>query len=115
MTYTGLIYLPLEISCNFNALRDKIELYLNTSNRVSWEERNARQIALYKEFCNLNFKEIVIPIEFSHCTNRLCKDIEHKRTKDKLYRNIIGILSDAARHSYVELSSKKTKTCRRMK
>ncbi|KAJ8704256.1 hypothetical protein PYW08_012980 [Mythimna loreyi] len=94
-------HFPLEVQCNMmKAIPKSTASQGFQLNKVSWGERNLRQIELYTEECNSKLKQIDFPSKLRHCCDNMCNNQEHKLVIDDLYNNIIVSLREAAESSY---------------
>lgn len=60
---------------------------------------------LFGELINSKLRLIDYPQEFGLCSNTHCNNIAHRLTLDKMYANIVSILSNAAVQSQVDTRS----------
>ncbi|KAL0860042.1 hypothetical protein ABMA27_010357 [Loxostege sticticalis] len=74
--------------------------YVWCGNEVIWGERDLNQIEKYHTECNSKLREIDFPVEFSECCDGMCNNSHHRTLLDKMYDNIICIISNAAASSY---------------
>lgn len=66
------------------------------SNTITWRLRSLEKIEKYFEICNSQLKCVDFPCEFRNCADKMCNDVDHRKFMDKLYENIITILSYAS-------------------
>ncbi|PZC70440.1 hypothetical protein B5X24_HaOG216254, partial [Helicoverpa armigera] len=69
----------------------------NTEERAI--KRNKTEINIYHKLCSDKLREIDFPQEFVGCGHGSCSLDEHKSVLDKLYKNIVDVLCEAAKES----------------
>lgn len=101
---------PLIMQCNLGNIRPIVyktnKLYYN---KIRWNDRKPEQIKTYTKLCNDKLKLIDFPMELCTCSDYVCNMFDHRRTIDKMYNDIIDVLSEAASasHSQERMSSRK--------
>lgn len=94
-------HFPLVIYCDLDNIKAKLPLNnIEQCNKVRWGERKTEQIALYNQLCNEQLKLIDFPSKLSGCCDFSCDDVEHTVIIDKMYDEIVDILTRAAEDSY---------------
>lgn len=90
-------HFPLMLQCNLKLLTPRLNRLIGVSNQnVIWGQRGSEQISRYKEECNSLLKCIDFPIELTHCADKYCSEISHRKVLDTLYKNIVSALCVAA-------------------
>ncbi|CAK1594992.1 unnamed protein product [Parnassius mnemosyne] len=94
-------HFPLEIQCDLSMVRPKFELLNRVSiNKVVWGQRDEGQIATYHDLCVKKLREINTFNEYIPCCDRLCYNLDHRKSIDTMYNKIVTSLSEAAVSSY---------------
>lgn len=92
-------HFPLKCECDITVIREKICVNKSSVNTVYWGERNIDEINEYTSLCNSELKNLDFPETFLMCADKYCNKNSHKVVLDNMYRNIVGILSEAAKRS----------------
>ncbi|XP_050561669.1 uncharacterized protein LOC126912652 [Spodoptera frugiperda] len=92
---------PLMIECDVKIVKPKVSISSNTFNCVKWGLRDSSQIQDYTKYCNLGLKQIDFPSELCSCADVTCSDQNHKMIINKMYIDIINILTEAAKRSCI--------------
>lgn len=94
-------HFPLVMQCNLDCIKPKI---FDTSrneqcNKIQWGERKQEQIDVYSKLCNDSLKLIDFPYELCNCSDYVCNNLDHRCIIDKMYDDIVNVLSQAASDS----------------
>lgn len=89
-------HFPLEITCNFNVLVPKYVKTNKMPNKVIWGTRTPEQIQHYSQLCHRALRDIDFPSEFIECSDKICKNEQHKLLIDSMYKQIVTVLQEAA-------------------
>lgn len=92
-------HFPLEIICDLIVIKQKITLPSTPHNKAVWGERDASQIEKYTALCDSKLRHIDFPQEFEYCCDGMCNNNEHCEMINKMYFNIVEVLSEAASSS----------------
>ncbi|XP_045539177.1 uncharacterized protein LOC123722186 [Papilio machaon] len=90
-------HFPIVAECRLNVLTPKLVNQNIVHNEILWGERSNEQIDLYYAECNEKLKSIDISLELKMCVNCFSNRCSCKTTIDKLYDDIVNVLSDAAK------------------
>ncbi|CAK1598235.1 unnamed protein product [Parnassius mnemosyne] len=96
---------PLIIECDLYKLNQKvvIDVPIGESNKcIKWGDRQLEQINKYHKLCHSKLKNIEFPLELDQCCDYSCSNKSHYLILDKLYREIVSILSESASQTYVK-------------
>lgn len=104
-------HFPLEVSCSLRVIKSKIKIDVNVCRNIMWGSREPDEIDKYSEFCNNKFKYIDFPVELHNCADRMCHSLDHRLIIDKLYHDIVDILTQASIESS-NIKSKKFNKCK---
>lgn len=100
-------HLALEVSCDFDVLAPQCVSYESADNKVQWGERDNEQVDLFHTLCNERLKRVDFPSELAKCCDNMCSNVKHRDTIDRMYSDIISILSEAATKSCKRGSTRK--------
>lgn len=92
-------HFPLKLECDINVIRLKTCAIKLECNGIRWEERNTEDIARYSQLCSNKLKNVEFPEQFERCADKFCNNLQHKSLLNKLYKNIVYMLGDAACNS----------------
>jgi exonuclease III len=98
---------PILVECNFNVVLPKRTVSSLTCNKVKWGDREPYQIDKYFNYCNSKLRDIDFPSQFCNCADKQCNDESHKLILNKMYLQIVSILSRGAETSYVDRKAKR--------
>lgn len=102
-------HFPLLVECNVDVVLPKTDTKHNQLvNKVIWGQRTYEQNCKYAKLCN-EFTQSYSWSDFS-CNGTSCKDSHHCGVIDKYYKQIVNIMSRAAKLSYQGKSYIKKRT-----
>jgi exonuclease III len=104
-------HLPMLIECNISLIKPKIKIQPVSYSKVVWGERSEQQIKEYFDYCNSKLRLVDFPTEFCDCANSICNEYEHCLLLDKMYQDLVTILMDGAKRTYVVNSNYKRRKC----
>ncbi|KAG7299102.1 hypothetical protein JYU34_017603 [Plutella xylostella] len=93
-------HFPLMIDCDFDVLPPKTVEPPLLPSRVIWGIRDTEQIGIYSEMCHNRLREIDFPDDLRQCSDKICDNVKHKLVIEKMYKQIVNILSEAAISSH---------------
>lgn len=90
---------PLIIECNLDIVKPKYTSTYKVVNEILWGNRKPEEILLFTNLCHEKLRAIDFPEEFRSCSDFTCESTDHTLLIDKLYGEIIDILTVAATES----------------
>lgn len=91
---------PLVIECNLDRLRSKFVFKDCKQNKVVWGDRNSKQIEKYFNLCNKRFRDMNFPRQLYDCCDFKCDISDHCNYLNKMYHDIVHVLSEASDASF---------------
>lgn len=90
---------PVLMECNLDLVKAKVVSISYSKNKVIWGDRDSSQIKKYINICNSQLKFIDFPEQCSECADRFCDNVNHRVILDKMYNDLVTVLTEASKAS----------------